>query len=80
MIRVETATVYRGGGRRWFSVWSACHAEAKALHKAHFRERCDCGSAEPEFGDAGSTCQYHEQAFYTRFVGRVARLLRRAMP
>lgn len=33
MIGIETATVYRGGGRRWFSQRAAIKAEAIAIIK-----------------------------------------------
>lgn len=41
MIRASAATVYHGGGRRWFTLKGACSAEAKQ----RIRERkatCDC--------------------------------------
>ncbi len=41
-VTVETATVYRGGGRRWFSRRAAVHAEAVAIIKRkHPTERFD---------------------------------------
>jgi hypothetical protein len=45
----ETATVYRGGGRRWFSLRSAVRAEAISIIKRkHPSER-----PEPDVGFAG---------------------------
>lgn len=45
-ITTETATVYRGGGRRWFTRKAAVYAEAFAIIKRkHPSERSDpdCG-------------------------------------
>jgi len=52
------AVVYKGGGRRYLTLRSACIAEARALLKT----RCEC-----EVMDHGSmgteylTCWYHEE-------------------
>jgi hypothetical protein len=44
MITVETAKVYRGGGRRYLTMRSAIHAEAKKLIEAkHPTERTAYG-------------------------------------
>lgn len=37
-VTIETATAYRGGGRRWFTRRAAERAEAKAIIK----RRCEC--------------------------------------
>ena len=56
----EQATVYRGGGRRWFTLKGACSAEARAKIK----ERCECDYCDhPEMPGAGREdllCQYHD--------------------
>lgn len=53
MIHKYTVTVYEGDGRRWFSLRSAAHAEAKRA----LRDRCDC-YYEMDTG-ACQTCKYH---------------------
>jgi hypothetical protein len=55
MIRVETATVYVGGRRRWLTRRAAERAEAKAI----IRKRCECSRPDALFGDPGYTCVYH---------------------
>ncbi len=49
-VTVETAAVFRGGGRRWFTLRAACAAEARALLNKH----CDCDYCDHE-AMAGST-------------------------
>lgn len=75
MIAKEAATVYRGGGRRFFTLRAACRAEAKALIFA--RWPCDCDADEPEVGYSGNTCYAHQEHIYGRFLRRVERLVRR---
>lgn len=36
LVHHETATVYYGGGRRWFKLASACRAEARAKARAKY--------------------------------------------
>lgn len=38
-VTTEIATVYRGGGRRYFSRASACRGEAKAIIRRSLREQ-----------------------------------------
>lgn len=81
MIAVETAKVWRGGGRRWFSIKAAINAEARALHRKHFSERCYCSDHHPDpepFGTPGETCPFHEPAYYDRFTRRVRAILARS--
>jgi hypothetical protein len=70
----EQATVYRGGGRRWFTLRAAAHASAKAKIK----ERCDCDYCDhPEMPGAGREhlpCRYHNG---TEFSEKVLRRLSR---
>jgi len=73
MITVETATVYRGGRRRWFSLKAACNAEAAALHRQHYKNLCECSKGDWE--TPGETCHYHESDFYHRWISRVSRVL-----
>jgi hypothetical protein len=67
----ETATVYRGGGRRWFTKKSACRAAARAKIK----EKCYCDYCDhPEMPGCPTEdlpCQYHDGS------DRAAKILRR---
>jgi hypothetical protein len=73
-IQREVATVYRGGGRRWFSKKSACNAEARALIK----KRCDCEKDDPSIGYSGETCHYHsDMNRYARIKKRLSRFIER---
>lgn len=77
-IITETATVYRGGGRRWFSLKAACNAEAAKLHRDRFKADCYCckDHYSERFGhEPGETCHLHSVDFYPRWRRRVARLL-----
>jgi len=60
MIQIETATVYRGGGRRYFTKRAAVVAEARAK----LRERCDCDYCDhperPGCPTEQLPCQYHD--------------------
>ncbi len=57
MISTEAATVYRGGGRRWFTLKAAAGAEVRAKLKT----RCECDGPEARFipGYPPVTCCYH---------------------
>lgn len=80
-IATEQATVYRGGGRRWFSLKAACNAEAAKLHRDRFKADCICcdDSYSERYGmEPGETCQFHAAEFYARWRRRVARLLVKA--
>jgi hypothetical protein len=68
----ETATVYRGGGRRWFSKNAAARAEARSV----IRRRCEC--EEGDHITPGFPCHYHvDQEHYAELVNRFAsRILR----
>lgn len=76
-VKTETATVYRGGGRRWFTKRAACNAAAKAKIKT----RCEC-----ETNDHGSmgleyiACSYHvDLERFHRIVRRLAAIYRKEM-
>jgi hypothetical protein len=78
MIQQSTATVYRGGRRRWLSLDAACRAEAKTRLKTH----CDCDSGYSEYMDNGYevppyTCGYHQEGRYDKFVRRLAAIYKR---
>lgn len=73
-VTTETATVYRGGRRRWFSLDAAIKAEAQMLHRQRFKPRCECEDGDEHM--LGETCQYHEYEFYRKFVRRVTRLIK----
>lgn len=73
MISKETAIVYRGGGRRWFSKKAAAKAEAKAM----IRKRCECSRthyySDGSF-DPGETCHWHADIErFVRYRDRLAR-------
>lgn len=78
IITREVAKVYRGGGRRWFTVKAAANAEAwKRVNAKH----CGC---EPGDGSnyPGYTCAMHrtggEAARVRNLVARYSRLLIRS--
>lgn len=69
MIKMEVRTVYRGGGRGWFTLQAAANAEARQAIKA----RCECDNGDevtpPE------TCEYHsDMERYTKIKRRLARM------
>ena len=72
MVIVETATVYRAGGRRWFTK----RAAYRALAKEAVNKRCEC-EPDARWGNGsldvtpGVTCQYHQN--YERFAKLVRR-------
>jgi hypothetical protein len=75
-IQIEQATVYRGGGRRWFTKAAAIKAEAKAyLFKKH---GCTCEKhSDPDNGYYPETCYLHamDTDRFKKYVRRVARML-----
>lgn len=81
MVTVETAKVYRGGRRRYFT--------RRAAERAHVRtllvKRCECETAETD--DCGRVtcpgyqCRFHDGTEYgTRVVDRYRRMFMRATP
>lgn len=77
----ETATVYRGGRRRWFSLEAACNAEAWVIMRAKDKPRCECD--RPEYGGGfltypGYTCDLHKDGSYQKRHRRLVRLVRAA--
>ena len=57
-VTTSQAVVYKGGGRRYLTLRSACAAEARALLKT----RCDCEYMDygGSIGGEWLTCWYHE--------------------
>lgn len=73
---VETiqATVFKGGGRRFFTKKAAYHSAARAKIKT----RCTCyaGSSYPD--GPGETCDYHEDMNrYMEILNRLAYIYKR---
>lgn len=73
MIQSEQATVFRGGGRRWFTALAAARAESREKIK----ERCECNAGDhitgPEY------CYYHDDVErYARLKNRMAKFYLRA--
>lgn len=67
---IETATVYRGGGRRWFSLASACKAEARAKIKT----KCECDYCDHgEYGREHLACTLHDPERYPTILRRLTR-------
>jgi hypothetical protein len=72
-IATEAATVYRGGGRRWFTLKSACKAEARNRIKA----LCECDKGEIDYSPYGTPpyyCRYHQDERYPKILRRLTRL------
>lgn len=71
IVEIQTATVFKGGGRRFFTKRAAYRSAAKAK----IRERCECYPDDPITGDPGESCEYHEDLEkWDRIVTRLARL------
>ena len=84
MISKETAIVYRGGGRRFFTKSAALNAEAKSAYNAIVKAKglCECGSkfiyGYDEFNDH---CRYHDSTApifgrYIRFATHILKGLK----
>lgn len=73
-LQPETATIYRGGGRRWFTKAAAEKAEARKLLKT----RCECCTGD--WQTPAYTCPIHrDPARFDRMVRlTVAMVVRRA--
>lgn len=76
IFQVEQATVYRAGGRRWFTQKAALKAYANAKFRA--KHRCECEQGDYSTGYAGYTCGIH--AIYDKVMPRYLRVLRKAPP
>lgn len=76
-VSAETATVYRGGGRRWLTRKAAERAEARAIIKL----RCECSRSDPAIGYYGYTCRYHaDPDRYARMVRLLVAMFIRKEP
>lgn len=54
----QVSTVFKGGGRRYLTLKSACIAEARAL----LNTRCECERMDHGYmGYEWLTCWYHEE-------------------
>lgn len=72
-VQAQSATVYFGGRRRWFTLTAACKAEAAAILGLH----CDC---RPGNGHdvAPETCAVHrDEARYQGVLAKLAARVRR---
>ena len=70
-VTIETATVYRGGGRRWFTQAAACRAEARARLKVD----CGCDYIDHEgYGRQYLPCALHHPDRYPKIVRRLTRI------
>lgn len=72
---VETATVYRAGGRRWFTQDAALKAYARAQFRA--KHTCECEQSDYADGYGGYTCGVHD--VYSRVMPRYLRQLKRRL-
>lgn len=54
-VRLSTATVWHGGGRRWFTRRAAERAEARHL----INKRCECEKGDVYFQTPSYTCVLH---------------------
>lgn len=77
MVQVVQATVYKAGGRRWFTKKAALRAEAKQIYRKRYP--CECDGPVHEEGYPGYGCPHHGE-HQEKFVRRVARLLKEAHP
>ena len=67
----ESATVYRAGGRRWFTKRAALRAYARRKFKA--KHRCECEQGDYGSGYPGYTCHVH--AVWDKVMPRYLRFL-----
>jgi hypothetical protein len=75
-IGIETAQVYRGGGRRWFTRQAAERAEARKA----WNRVCECDESDSATGYPGHVCTVHSdpKKYQRRIRLYVAMFLRRA--
>lgn len=74
-IQVETATVYRGGSRRFFTKQSALKNYAREKFRA--KHRCECEEGDYASGYGGYTCHIHD--IFDKVMPRYLRVLKRAI-
>lgn len=74
-VTAEKARVFRGGGRRWFTLNAACNAEARAK----IMERCECHEFHPGDWPAFSEpCGLHDPERYPKILRRLSRMHKQA--
>lgn len=71
-VQTEQATVYRGGGRRWFTKKAAARAEAARLYRSRYP--CTCEPADYSCQYPGYACAHHTD-HREKFVRRVVKLV-----
>ena len=73
LFTVESATVYRAGGRRYFTKSAALRQYAKTKFKA--KHPCECEHPDPSSGYPGYNCGVHD--VFDKVMPRYLRWLRR---
>ena len=73
IVTKETAIVWRGGGRRFFTKSAAINAEARASYNQIVKSsgRCECGSQfVAGYGEMNDYCLYHDRTkpLYRRYI------------
>lgn len=69
IVTKETATVYRGAGRRFFTKDAAYRSFAREA----LRTVCECEEPDHSMGYPGYTCHYHQdEETYQKYVRRLA--------
>jgi hypothetical protein len=78
IVTKETATVYRGATRRYFSKDAAYLNVARDALNKKYMERCDCDKGDPSVGLGPSPCGYHaDPERNSRVARRYANRLKR---
>jgi hypothetical protein len=72
---IEPATVYRAGGRRWFSRRAAIRAYARAKFRA--KHPCECEQPDYSSGYGGFICPVHDG--WARIEARYLRVIERGI-
>jgi hypothetical protein len=75
MFIVEQATVFRAGGRRWFTQKTAIKAYAAAKFRA--KHPCECEQGDYASGDPGFNCGVHD--LRERVLPRYLRVLNKRL-
>ena len=73
IVTKESATVWRGGGRRYLTKSAAINAEARASYNQIVKSsgRCECGSQFADgYGEMNDHCMYHDRTnpLYRRYI------------
>ena len=79
MVIIETATVYRAGGRRYFTKRAAC----TALARTKLKERCECDYCDhdelPGSPREDLPCSLHAYPRHEKIMRRLTRIYMKAM-